>query len=281
MDLAVEVQRLRLDALAVDLSRSLTAADVPHALLKGPTTAAWLYPDGRPYRDVDLLVPASRLPDAVRSLAGSARPAARAFEESPHSQVLVSTEGFEVDLHVAPPGTSATDDTWWDLFAPTLEPWAMDVGTVPALGPGARCLVLALHALNSGPSDAQAAADLRRALALPDAVWIEARALADAAGVRELFDAGVSGRARSGRAALHLAEAPPAAFALQRFADAGWRGRAGLLGREALPSRGFMARADPRSTTGRRALVAAHLRRWVRLARQLPAAARALRRTRG
>ena len=279
--LATEVQRLRLDVLAVDLSRSLAAAGVPHALLKGPTTATWLYPEGRPYRDVDLLVPASRLSDAVRALAGAARPVARAFEESPHSQVLVSVEGFEVDLHVAPPGTSATgDDRWWDVLAPTLEPWEMDVGTVPALGPAGRCLVLALHALNSGPTDTQAATDLRRALTRADAPWAAAAALADAAGVRDSFDAGVSGRARTGRAALHLAAAPPAAFALQRFADASWPGRVALLRQEALPSRGFLARADPRSTAGPVALAHAHARRWVRLGRQLPGAVQVLRTTR-
>jgi hypothetical protein len=281
VDLGTEAQRLRLDALAVALSRDLGSAGVPHALIKGPTTATWLYPEGRPYRDVDLLVPMSHLPDAVAAIATHARPLAAAFEECPHSQVLVSTEGFEVDLHASPPGTTARDDRWWELLSPGVVTWEMDVGSVPALRPAARCLVVALHWLESGPADERATADLRRALARPDAPWREAGEIADAAGVRDLFDAAVTGTAEHGLASLHLRQAPPAAFALQRFADARARDRIPLLWREILPSRGFMARHDPRSSTGRAALARAHVRRWLGVARQLPSATRAYRASRG
>ena len=65
-DLRVIAHQIRLDLLAVAASAALAADGVPNALLKGPTTARWLYDPPRPYRDVDLLVPCSQLDRAVR-----------------------------------------------------------------------------------------------------------------------------------------------------------------------------------------------------------------------
>ena len=284
MDLAVEAGRLRLDVLAVRLGDALAAAGVPHALLKGPTTARWLYDVPRTYRDVDLLVPFGELPRAVAVLrrAGLARPdAGRLGEEAPHSLLLHSTEGFEVDLHVALPAMTPAGDLVWDVLGPGVVPFDLDVGTVPALDLPGRCVVLALHALNS-PSSPQAREDLDRARRRADAAtWRRADELAHRLGVADLFGAGLAlADAAAGtvappltrRAYLRVVDAPPVALGLERVAAAPWRRRPLLLARELVPSRGFMHRAHPGTATGSLPLVRAHLRRWRWIARQLPAA---------
>ncbi|MHA3704649.1 nucleotidyltransferase family protein, partial [Jatrophihabitans sp. YIM 134969] len=176
MDLVAQAQQLRLDLLAVEASRVLSRADVPHALLKGPTTALWLYDEPRAYRDVDLLVPTSRAVRAAAVLAdaGVAHPAAgRWGEEAEHSRLLVSPHGDELDLHVALPGTAPDGDRLWTALAPHVVPFPVpDTGVVPALDTPARVLVLALHALAAGPHETTPADDLRRARAqAPASDW--------------------------------------------------------------------------------------------------------------
>lgn len=284
MDLQAEAERLRLDVLAVRLSACLTGAGLPHVLLKGPSTANWLYDPPRPYQDVDLLVPLSQADRVVEVLseAGLARSRSGTLgEEAPHSWLLHSAEGFEVDLHVSLPAVPADGDRLWEVMAPHVEPLALDVGTIPALDEVGRCLVLALHCLMTPVG--KPAEDLKRARQAADAsVWAAVDELAVSLGVADLVAAGLSlvGSADaplSRRARLYLVDAPDAAFGLERLARARRRDLPRLVWRELVPSRGFMAHDAKRPDLHGRALVAAHLSRWRRLARQLPAAFRALR----
>lgn len=284
MDVVRETQRLRLDLLAVAVSAQLARRDIPHALLKGPSTANWLYQPPRDYMDVDVLVPSSRVAATVAALtdAGIATASAGALgEEAPHSLLMVSSGGFEVDVHVSLPSVPPDGDRVWDVLAPHVEPLDLGVGTVPALDTTGRCLVLALHALNSGTD--KTIQDLRRALAVADeGEWEAAAGLAGRLGVSDLFEAGLgtvdpSRRALSPRAYLFATGAPSAALGLQRLRDAPRRKLPRLIAREVLPSRGFMVKAYPGVTGRRFGLSRAHVLRWGGLLRALPAALRAIR----
>ena len=285
MDLAAEAERLRLDLLAVEVSRALEVAGIPHVLLKGPSTSLWLYDPPRRYNDVDMLVPYSRVRDAVTALgsAGIAVPAGELGEEASHSQLLISHVGFEVDLHVTlPTAATYTDDRVWEVLSAHVEPLALDVGEVPALDEPARCLVLALHAVASGEQVPKSTEDLKRALDVASGdSWAAGRALAERLEVADFFDAGLvmAGRPISGRlserAYLRVADAPNAAIAIDRLKATPLRQLPAALWREVLPSRGFMERAY--AVTDSRSLRRAHLTRWRSIAAELPDAVRARR----
>ncbi|MDT4913456.1 MAG: hypothetical protein QOC66_2584 [Pseudonocardiales bacterium] len=285
MDLLRETQRLRLDLLAVEVSRQLERSGIPHALLKGPSTANWLYDPPRVYNDVDVLVPLSRVTAAAAALTTAGIAAASGGgvgEEASHSLLMISSGGFEIDVHISLPALPTAGDRVWKTLASHLEPLDLGVGTVPALDTPGRCLVLALHALNRA-AHPQAGEDLRRALvAAGDESWARATDLAASLGAADLFDAGLStvadsDRPMSRRAYLYASGAPSAALGLQRLREARRRELPRLILREVVPTRGFMVKAYP-GTAGRRfGLLRAHLLRWKGLVKALPGAVRAVR----
>lgn len=281
MDIVIEAMRLRLDVLAVEISQQLSNAAVPHALLKGPSTANWLYDPPRRYTDVDVLVPLSRVHDAVRALASSGVASARAGrigEESEHSLLMLSAGGFEVDLHISLPTLAPDGDRLWNELDAHVVSLDLGVGQVPALDVPARCLVLALHALNSGRTMEQPFEDLRRALdRVDESGWREARELAGRVKAGDLFEAGLQLLDRqtgagtiSGRAYLLASGAPSEAIGLQRLSDARRRDLPRLIWREILPTRGFMRRAYPQFAGQPLGLLLAHAHRWRRIAGRLP-----------
>jgi Uncharacterised nucleotidyltransferase len=284
MDLAAEAERLRLDMLAVELSSALERGGVPHVLLKGPSTANWLYSPPRRYRDVDLLVPGSRAADAATVLARSGLATSRSGgigEEASHAWLLHSTEGYEVDLHVSLPSLPTHGDNVWRALQPHVVLIDLDVGSVPALDQVGRCLVIALHAINGGPD--QAAEDLRRARAeTNETTWTAVKDLASTLDASDLVSAGLARvegvtTPLSRRARLYLSEAPEAALGLERLRSATPAELPRLVWRELFPSRGFMAYYTGELGLRRWALARAHVRRWRRLSRQLPQAVRYLR----
>lgn len=285
MDLALETQRLRLDLLAVQVSRELDRAGIPHALVKGPSTSTWLYDPPRVYNDVDMLVPFSRVEEVVSVLRSAGIAGAvdgRVGEAAAHSLMVLSTAGFQLDLHISLPTLPPAGDLIWEVLSPHVERLDLGVGSVPALDMPARCLVLALHALN--PDAPQAGEDLRRAYsAAAQAVWRDAAQLAGRLDAEDLFEAGLemigidSGRPMSARAYLYATAAPSAAFGLQRLREARRRDVPGMVWREIFPSARFMRHAYPLVTARRFGYVRAHLVRWSRLANQLPGTVRALR----
>lgn len=280
IDLVQETQRLRLDMLAVEVSSALSTAHVPHAVIKGVTTARWLYDPPRSYRDVDVLIPSTGASAALRALIGIAEPhSGRVGEEAPHSLILHSADGFEVDVHISLPTLPPAGDCLWNAFAPHVKMMTLDVGSIPVLDEPARCLVLALHAL-SGPSSPQPVEDLRRAReATAPAAWDRVRQLAQQIGADDLLEAGLSltgppVRSLTRRAYLHAHQAPPASLGLQRLAEARRRDLPGMILREVVPSAGFMRYAHPDLLGTRFWLVRAHARRWRTLRKQLPLALR-------
>ena len=284
MNLASEAQRLTLDVLAVDVSGCLQRAGIPHALLKGPSTAAWLYDPPRRYGDVDVLVPLSRVHQVRTVLESAGLAYARAGEvgeEARHSLLMLSPAEGEVDVHISLHAALPPDgDRIWEVLAPHVEALDLGIGTVPALDEPARCLMLALHAL-AGRVSGRAPEDLRRALAVTASDrWSEARELARALDAEDLFLAGLSsvgaGPPRtvlSRRACLNLIDAPNEALALQRLRDTPGRDLPKLLWREIFPTRGFMRHAYP---DARRpiTLIWMYAVRWRRIGANLPSAIR-------
>ncbi len=280
MDLPSEAARLRLDLLAVEASGVLTRAGLPHALLKGPSTATWLYDPPRRYHDVDLLVRRSDAERAAAALDAAGVATARSGglgEEASHALLLHSPEGHEVDLHVSLPAVPEDGDRIWSVVAPHVTTLTMDVGEVPALDEVGRCLVLALHAVGSRDGD-PARADLTRARAVTGAAtWVAVDELAERLGVADLVAAGIARvegvtTPLSPRARLWLSDAPEAALGLRRLLDAPRRDLPRLLWREAFPTRGFLAASVGEPDLRGRRLIRVHLDRWLRLVRQLPAA---------
>lgn len=257
MDLQDAAQRLRLDLDTVAVSESLRRAGVPHALIKGPTTATWLYDPPRVYNDIDLLVPRSQVRRIVKALAADRiahRSGGRVGEEAHHSLAMRTVTGYELDLHVSLSCVPVRGDLVWNTLAPHVVDLDLGVGMVPALDEAGRCLVVALHALTADGRLEQKVEDLRRARerAAPGA-WAQARVLARSMRAEDLYDGGLARlvedrRGVSPRAELYLSDAPAAALALQRFRDAPWWERPVMAWRELFPTAGFLREtggADP------------------------------------
>ena len=255
MNLEAAAQQLRLDLLAQDISSALAAAGIPHTLLKGPSTSIWLYDPPRGYRDVDLLVPSSQLDNAVQAVVGTGLAAAKGEhlgEEAPHSLLLISREGFELDLHITLPALSPDRhrdrDRVWNALSDHISGMTLVEGskvTVPVLDIPGRCLVLALHAVESGHQAPQVREDLERArVRASDEDWVVAARLADGLGVRDLFDAGLAIGRPDGEqplpvyAYLKKTGAVGSAFGLQRLVKAPLLDKPGTSLARALPVEG-------------------------------------------
>jgi Uncharacterised nucleotidyltransferase len=275
-------QQLRIDTATVRICVELARASIPYALLKGPTTARWLYDVPRPYRDIDLLVPGSRLRAAVRTLKRADlahRIGGRLGEDCPHSLLLATPSGIEVDLHVTlptmarPRGRDA--DHCWFALGDHFEWFDLDGASVQALDPAARCVVLALHAVANATDVSWAIEDLQRAGAFVDQhTWQQAIDLAGRLGVQPVLTAG---RRLAGGTDPLAQDVPPgvrlllqgagaSARAWQAILDLPWYRRPGALLHEAFPSPAFIRRAVPGMPPGLPGLALGHLRRWRRIA---------------
>lgn len=261
--------QLRLDALASSASGALSDAGIPHLLLKGPTTAVWLYDPPRRYADVDILIPRSLLKQATSCLAaaGVASPGfGRYGEGSLHSWTLRALgANTELDLHVSLPSVpvdSDDPDQLWKKLSPHIEEFEIAgmSSTVPALDVPGRCLVLALHCFRDG-GRGHALADLRlaRQLATPEE-WQAAGELARDLGVLSSFTAGLV----FAEANVPHDTSDRVQQVRQRLADiwaAPRRQLPSLLWQEVLPSRAWMEWAGWPAGT-RWELCRSHLRRW-------------------
>lgn len=280
------VAQLRLDHLAHQVSEALSRSGIPHALIKGPTTSLWLYDPPRPYKDVDLLVPASRLQDAARCLAGAgivAAGSARPGEEAPHSLVLRTDRGAEVDLHFGLPSVPAAGDgdALWDALASHVEAFELSGRTLPALGPTARGLVLAVHAVNSGRRSERPLEDLRRArAALGAAGWTDVVTLARTIGVEdhlrvaEMLAQGHDTSSTRADVLLYVNGASGSAIQLERLLNLSVGRAARDLFSELFPSREMVSRMFPDLASRRAPYLRGCLRRWALLGRGLPRAVR-------
>jgi hypothetical protein len=183
----------RIDKVTAECVRALDSAGVPQLLLKGPTTARWLYGDGepRPYTDSDLLVPPALLARALATLK------CLGFVDRMAGCLPEMDIGHAVTLYRTRPGCVDMVDVHRRLALVTDPPasvWeVLSRGAVDTVvagqrmrmpGEGGRCLVAALKVAQDGPSGTQGLEDLRRARQTASAaVWSEAVALAAELGV--------------------------------------------------------------------------------------------------
>jgi Uncharacterised nucleotidyltransferase len=296
--------RAWIELLHAEVCWVLAGAGVDALVIKGPSIAQWLYPEGgRESADVDLLVRPAHWDRAVEVLTERGfRDTLDDFrdgEAPPHSVTLSRTDpelgAHAVDLHRHFPGMDASPATTFDaLWGRRVE--ASQAG-VPVWFPDvtSRALVIALH-IARDPHPAKTAEDLRRAWAELDADHRrELRDLATQVHAEPALRAGLETLPETtpGVQELGLSDVEvPAIWVLQSQGASGtalhlfevaeqplWRRPVTAL-RWAFPSPAVMRIRDPRASRGTVALSGAYARRLRDGLRDLPRALRELRRAR-
>jgi hypothetical protein len=263
-DVVAALQVLRVDRTTVAASARLRDAGIPHVLLKGPSTARWLYPDParRPYVDTDFLVPPRHITHAVEVLSGlrlfAPLASAGPTEQDGHSVVMRPREGSplaEVDLHHSLPGVGVPANTVWSVLAANTETFPLLGAEVDILNAVGRALVVTLHAARNGTANAQSTEDLRLLLNA-DVDWERVRSLAEKLGALPAFARGLRLIPESATLRAHLimgdttsiemelreAGAAPLAHGFDRLMSTkSWSRRSSIVIRELWPSKDFLA----------------------------------------
>lgn len=302
---AATASRLRIDAATAEVVRALSAAGVQSLLLKGPSTARWLYDEHEPrgYNDCDLLTRPDQIEVTKRILTrlgfreyldDTAMPS---WWRTHAGEWWRSDDGVLVDLHRTVPGLGVEPESGWStLFA---DADTILVGGEPVRTPAlpGRALLVALHAAHHGPEWGGPLADLERALLRADeSVWRSAASLAErlgaadglAAGLR-LVTEGVILADRLGlpagtsvETALRASSPPPVALGFEQLAQAkGVRARVTIIWRKLFPPAEFMRQWSTGYADRPSRLARAYLARPLWLLRHAPEGFRAWRRARG
>ena len=253
VDLGIAARCLLLDACAVRICSALCDARLDHVLIKGPTTAGWLYEPARAYRDIDLLIRPSQLRRALRVLKRSqlvTDVSGRPGEMASHSLVCRMPGGVELDLHLALPLMSVArrdvETHLWQALAAHRDFTELLSSQVASLDEAGRALVLVLHFGASNGND-QAAEDMARALELvSDETWVEAAELAYQIGVGAAFvqllavARGAEPRSELSPALLALREGRAVDYQLHRWREQGTRAKVASIVGRAVPSRNYL-----------------------------------------
>jgi hypothetical protein len=172
-------------ALATDAACAQAVAawrerDIDSILLKGLSTAEWLYRgEPRGYQDADLLVAPDRVGEA-QAVLGELGYVPASEPDSLHAHPWIrSSDGSVIDLHLAVWGANRQPSEVWDELQRWVELQRVGAVQISVLRLPARALHLALHAAQhrdvAGPRR-----DLRRALARTSrSDWLAAEGLAD------------------------------------------------------------------------------------------------------
>lgn len=288
--MVVAARNLTVDRVTAEVVSALGEAGVPAILLKGPSIARWLYPDGgRAYCDADLLVAPGALAHAlgvVRSLGFEEVTKGfhpRELDMERRAQVTLfrrpgpGRTGGTVDLHRNLPWLPTPDDVLWTVFS-------SGAATLPVAGVEVRVpdrSVVALHVVVHGVQhafDFHTNEDLRRALAgatFDD--WCRAAAHARRLGILEVLGTGLrhhpEGRAIADRLGLPSlpagdlrlwrASAPRGSLSLLQLVDAPTvRERAQVIRRELAPSPAKVRYLYASADTAGPALLRAYWRHW-------------------
>lgn len=253
-DLLATARALATDGACAEVVSAWRARGIDSVLVKGATTASWLYQhEARGYADGDLLVDPARIEDARDVLAelGFA-PAPGHFSDHAHPWVR-SFPAAVIDLHTTLWGATRAPERVWAELRGWTQPIRIGLTSVAALSVPARALHLALHAAQHGDSAARRG-DLRRALERTSlAEWQAAEQLAERIWALPMMAVGLSlepagnrllGRLPLARAGL-LAERrhAPLAIGFARLRAAkGVRAKAAVLGAALVPDRDDHAR---------------------------------------
>jgi Uncharacterised nucleotidyltransferase len=268
-------------------------AGVPSILLKGPSTARWLYRDEpRMYEDCDLLVP----PDAT----GVAERALRQLGFVPgleerrmpawwreHAVGWVDPQrAAAIDLHRTLTGVGVEDARLFEVLSADTETMIVGGFPAPVLSLPGRALHLALHAAQHGGDRGE----LRRALVqAEEETWRDAARLSYELEATPAFAAGLrlveQGEALADRIGLDFASpldvslrasgALAQALTIDRFAGAsGTRQRIAIVRHKLFPPATFMRHWSPLARRGRAGLLFAYGSRLLWVVRVAPAAIR-------
>ena len=300
---AIAIRTLAVDATTVEVLRAFQAAGLRSILLKGPSLQRELHRDGsrRGYGDTDLLVAPADLPRAEGPLAGLGFSLVMDHRDhpgvsEPHAQEWKRSRRESLDLHWRIPGVASPPERAWDVLAAQTTPIAIGDTVGESLSPPGIALLVALHAAHHGTTVEKPLRDLERALDQIDAdTWADAARLAAALDAHEAFASGLrlapAGEqlavdlhlvaVRSPRRRLMAGDQPAGSLGLLRILESPTaRDRARAVRAELLPAPAFMRAASPLARRGRLGLVLAYLVRPAARAWQLPAAIRAVRRSR-
>jgi hypothetical protein len=282
------------DAVTGEVVTALEAHDVDALLLKGPSVARWLYPEGgRSYVDTDLLIAPAAWPIAERVLASLDFHRSgfyRIADDRPHYAIVFRRlDGASLDLHRTLIGVGVSPEVLWTELWSRVEPMRVGGREIQVLQPPARALVIALHAAKDGGRVAKADEDLRRAVATLDiGTWKQAVEVARRLEAEVAFAGGLRRTAGGAILATVLGltdevsvdvalrrdgPAPPLAVGLAwLISTPGVRGKGRVLLAKAFPPAAFMREWLPIARRGRLGLFAAYLWRpfWL-MTRSVPA----------
>jgi len=279
-------QRLRVDYATAAVLNAFEAAGVRTILLKGPSLARWLYAPGdqRTYLDCDLLVPEEDFDTAAAALPPLG------FEPEVQEGAMPdwwrehgltwfrSTDRTAVDLHRSLPGAHVDAASLWRSLAARTEPVEVGGYTATTLTVAGRALHLALHAAQHAGVPRHVM-EVERAIARTDEqTWFEAAELAREIAATAAMGIGLrftpDGEALADRLGLPSdapvevalrAEGVPEALTVERFSQASWRARAGILRHKLAPPPTYMRKWSPLARRGRLGMALAYVWRpaWI------------------
>lgn len=281
-----------MDRITAEVAGAFEHWGVPSILLKGPSTALWLYPGGagRPYVDSDFLVPPEAWPAAEGALASlgflNLCDGRTIDEQDPGACAWRRMEDQAVvDLHRRLRGVGVLDGECWRILQGHRESMTVGGIAVDVLSPAARALNLVLHAAHDGIGNQRSVDDLARGLTIvPPTVWHEALTLSVQLKAEASFGAGlrllpsgmaVADQLKLSRSSavdvrLHAISAPPLAFGFAALHETRGIGpKVRFLTRNLVPTPSFMRFLFPIARRGRLGMAAAYVCRWFSLLRHV------------
>lgn len=287
------------ELLHAEVGHVLAEAGIPCLHIKGPTVALWLYEPGeRQWGDVDVLVPPSRMHEALAELASRGMvevfPGVNRHTTTDHAVTVARREPSglvaEVDVHDRFPGLDGNGEQvfgeLWRRREPAslghVEVWFPDLPT--------RALLVALNTARAG--SAQSLDDLARLVAAAEPQdWEDVIALARRvqalpalragleldAGGRDVVAATALAEVRvSAEWRLRLAGAPRTALRLDELRRLTWTRRCAMVLGWLFPPPAVVRMRDPSAGPGGSQLVLAYIRRFGDGMRAVPPSLRAL-----
>ena len=192
-------QALSCDQVTAEVVTAMRGAGIEAIVLKGPSIARWLYPDGgRSYADTDILVQYHDVDRAARvlrrlgfgELLAAFHQAERSADDVETTYIRHDGAGSAlVDLHHNLPELPVPDEALWQEFSAGTE--TIRIGGIDArcLGRTALALHVVLHAAQHGYGG-HTREDLTRAIAvLSPADWRRTADLAERLGIVDIFGA--------------------------------------------------------------------------------------------
>jgi Uncharacterised nucleotidyltransferase len=288
-------QAMAIDEVTAEVVDALSVAGIEVIVLKGPSLAQWLYPDGvRAYGDTDLLVSPSSFAGAARILAqlGFSDPS---YGPAQHATTYYRRDGagvlFSVDLHRTIPLVTVSPAALWREFSSATDEMVVARRAVRVLGIPHRAVHLAIHAVQHALESGGPKEDLRRAIdVLAREDWEQAAEVSRRMGAEDALAAGLClapGGAQladqlqlttARRGILQMAssaELNPQAYQLQRLIDAeGFGARLRMLANPLFMSPAIMRQNSALARRGPLGLVACYaVRPFVLMSRLRPALA--------